>query len=139
LAALIAAHHAAAAGSQVTYQVTSDGSLSTVTYFDGMDDEKQISDVDSPWTMTFTNQATYPTYGVCALKNVLHVSCLIALNGKVRDRESATGWYVVVNLQWKVAVQDFVVKTHQYEGISLEYVRLASHLGWGIRAGMRYS
>jgi hypothetical protein len=95
--AVIASPHAAAAGSTVTYQADSDGSLSTVTYFDGMDDEKQISDVSAPWTMTFTNQATYPIYGLGAQTTGLHVACQIAVNGQVRDQKSATGRYAVVN------------------------------------------
>jgi hypothetical protein len=44
------------AGGTVTYEVESDGSLSTVTYFDGLNNEKQVTDVAAPWSMTFTNQ-----------------------------------------------------------------------------------
>lgn len=51
--------------------------------------------------MTFTNQATYPIYGLGAQTNGLHVSCQITVNGEVRDQESATGRYAVVNCSGK--------------------------------------
>jgi outer membrane biosynthesis protein TonB len=81
----------------VTYEIESDGSLSSVTYFDGMNDEKQVTDVASPWSMTFTNQATYPIYGLGAQTTGTHVSCKISINGQVRDQKSSTGRYAVVN------------------------------------------
>jgi hypothetical protein len=68
-----------------------------VTYFDGMDEEEQNFDVGAPWTMTFTSRATYPMYGVGAQTNGLHVSCPTTVDGQVRDQESATGRYAVVN------------------------------------------
>lgn len=86
-----------AAGGTVTYEVESDGSLSTVTYFDELNNEKQVTDVASPWNMTFTSQATYPIYGLGAQTSGEHVSCKISVDGKVRDQKSATGRYAVVN------------------------------------------
>ena len=64
-----------------------------ITYFDGMNDQKQISSVSVPWTLTFDNRATYPMVGV----NGLQVSCTIGVNGQVRDQKTATGRYSVVN------------------------------------------
>jgi hypothetical protein len=62
-----------------------------------MDDEKQVSDVSAPWSMTFTSQATYPIYGLGAQTTSLHVSCQISINGQVKDTQTATGRYAVVN------------------------------------------
>lgn len=87
----------AKAAPSITYQVDSDGTLSTVTYFDGMNDQKQVTDVSAPWSLTFENQATFPMIGVGAQTTGLHVSCQISINGQVRDQKTATGRYAVVN------------------------------------------
>jgi hypothetical protein len=81
----------------ITYEVDSDGTLSTITYFDGLNDEKQITDVSSPWSLTFDNQATFPIIGLGAQTTGLHVSCQISVDGQVRDQKTATGRYAVVN------------------------------------------
>lgn len=64
---------------------------------DGMGDMQQVTDVDAPSTTTFTNQATYPMFGVGAQTTGLQVSCQISVNGRVRDQKSAIGRYAVVN------------------------------------------
>lgn len=96
--AIVAAPHAAAAwGDVVTYEVDSNGSLSGVSYSDAMNDVQQITDVNAPWTITFTSRATVPEYGVSAETNGSSVSCRITVNGHVHDQKSATGRYAVVS------------------------------------------
>ncbi|WP_231971468.1 MmpS family transport accessory protein [Mycobacterium sp. E3198] len=85
------------AAASITYEVDSDAALSTVTYFDGMNDEKQITNVGAPWSLSFDNQATFPIIGLGAQTTGLHVSCQISVNGQVRDQKTATGRYAVVN------------------------------------------
>lgn len=92
VAALITAPSAGAAG-QVTYEVVSDGLLSTVVYFDGINDQQTLSGVSAPWSATITNRATYPLYGVTAQTSGTQVSCRITVNGQVRDTKTAVGRY----------------------------------------------
>ena len=87
----------AKAAPSITYQVQSDGTLSTITYFDAMNDQKQISDASAPWTLTFDNEATFPLIAVGAQTTGLQVSCQISVNGQVRDQKTAKGRYAVVN------------------------------------------
>ncbi|OBF17200.1 hypothetical protein A5725_24585 [Mycobacterium kubicae] len=86
----------------ITYEVQSDDSLLSVTYFDGMNDQKQVTNVSAPWSLTFENQASFPIVGVGAQTNGLQVSCTISVNGQVRDQKTATGRYAVVNCTARV-------------------------------------
>lgn len=92
VAGVVLAPSAEAAG-QVTYEVVSDGVLSTVVYFDGINDQQTLSGVSAPWSATITNRATYPLYGVTAQTSGTQVSCRITVNGQVRDTKTAVGRY----------------------------------------------
>lgn len=85
------------AAPSITYRVESDGALSNITYFDGLNDQKQLSDVSAPWSLTFDQRASYPILGVLAQTTGLQVSCTISVNGQVRDQQTATGRYSLVN------------------------------------------
>lgn len=87
----------ASAGSKVEYQVVSDGSLSTVVYFDGINDQQILSGAPASWSASVNNVATYPLYGVTAQTSGTQVSCQILVNGAVKDQKSAVGRYSVVN------------------------------------------
>lgn len=87
---------ASAAGDVITYEVTSNGSLSTVTYFDGMDEEQQEMDQPSSWSKTFDSEATYQSVVVSAQTEGTRASCQITKNGEVVDQQTAVGRYTVV-------------------------------------------
>ncbi|WP_167097196.1 MmpS family transport accessory protein [Mycobacterium sp. DL592] len=87
-AALVAAPNAGADGNVVVYTVTSDGTLSNVTYLDGDGNRQQLNNVSAPWTTTFVGQQVNPTYGVTARSTGSQVSCTITVNGQVIDRDS---------------------------------------------------
>lgn len=88
---LIVAPEATAAGPLVIYEVASNGSLSSITYYDAMHEMQQIRDVAPPWGLTFTSQATYPTYAVSAQTTGTDVSCQIVLNGQLVSQRGLTG------------------------------------------------
>jgi hypothetical protein len=87
----------AQAGGNVQYSVVSDGSLLSVVYFDGLNDQKILNSVAAPWSTSVASVATYPLYGVTAQTQGTQVACQILVNGKVVDQKSAVGRYSVVN------------------------------------------
>lgn len=85
------------AGKTITYEVISDATLQSVTYFDANDAEKQQTDVAAPWSLTVTNTSTYVIAGLGAQTNGQSVTCRITVDGQVVDQKTATGQYAVVN------------------------------------------
>ena len=84
-------------GKTIVYEVISDGSLSSVTYYDALSAEKQDLDVAAPWTKTVVNTATYPIAGLGAQTNGTSVTCRITVDGVVLDEKTSTGQYAVVD------------------------------------------
>jgi len=80
-----------AAGPLVTYQVTSNGSLSSISYYNAMHEMQTILNVAPPWSLTFTSQATYPSYTVSAQTTGTEVACQIILNGQVVNQRAGAG------------------------------------------------
>ncbi|WP_328361801.1 MmpS family protein [Mycobacterium sp. NBC_00419] len=87
-AGLVVAPDAVADGDVVVYSVTSDGTLSNVTYLDADGNRQQLNNVSAPWTTTFVGQQINPSYGVTARSTGSQVLCTITVNGKVIDRDS---------------------------------------------------
>ena len=85
-----------AGGSRITYEVQSDGPLSTVTYFDEINDMQQLSDQPSNWSTSFDGKATFQMHSMSAQTTGTQVSCRITVGGEVLAEESATGRYAVV-------------------------------------------
>ena len=78
-------------GDTVTYTVSSDGPLMSVSYYDEMDNMLQVTDPPANWSTTFTSEATSGLFGVDAQTRGEKVYCQIIINGQVRDQKSATG------------------------------------------------
>jgi hypothetical protein len=88
---LIAAPKATAAGPLVVYDVGSNGPLSSISYYDATHQMQQITNVASPWELTFRSQETYPTYAVSAQTTGTDVNCQILLDGRVVNQNGVTG------------------------------------------------
>ena len=88
---LIAAPEATAAGPFVVYGVNSNGSLSTISYYDANHQLQQISNVTAPWSLSFQSNDTYPWYSVSAQTTGTEVACQITLDGQVVDQAGGTG------------------------------------------------
>lgn len=84
-------------GDTVTYTVNSDGPLVLVSYYDEMDNLRQVTDQPANWSTTFTSEATNGLFGVDAQTSGEEVSCQIAINGEVRDQKSAVGRHTLAN------------------------------------------
>ena len=95
--AVIAAPQANADGQMAKYEVFSNGPLSTIVYFDGINDMKTLTNVAAPWTGNYVNFATYPTYGVTAQTQGTQVTCRITVEGQVVAQETSIGRYTVVS------------------------------------------
>jgi hypothetical protein len=78
-------------GDTVTYTVSSDGPLMSVSYYDEMDNMLQVKDQPANWSTTFTSEAASGLFGVDARTRGEKVYCQIIINGQVRDQQSATG------------------------------------------------
>lgn len=81
----------ASASSTVVYSIDSDGSLSTVSYFNQFNIQVQLSDVRPPWRMSFDTDESSQILIISATTTGQHVSCSIIVDGVVRDEESAEG------------------------------------------------
>jgi hypothetical protein len=84
-----------AAGETVTYYVQADGPLMSVSYYDGMDEMTQESDVGAMWTKSFVEQSTYGLHSIAAQTEGTHVSCEVDINGSAVDQKSAVGRYTM--------------------------------------------
>ena len=78
-------------GDTVTYTVSSDGPLMSVSYYDEMDNMLEVKDQPANWSTTFTSEATSGLFAVDAQTRGEKVYCQIIINGQVRDQKSATG------------------------------------------------
>ena len=78
-------------GDTVTYTVSSDGPLMSVSYYDEMDNMLEVKDQPANWSTTFTSEATSGLFAVDAQTSGEKVYCQIIINGQVRDQKSATG------------------------------------------------
>ncbi|MFI5783013.1 MmpS family transport accessory protein [Nocardia sp. NPDC051570] len=90
-------------GKTIVYEVVSNGSLSSVTYFDALSAEQQDTDVPAPWSMTVDNTSTYPIAGLGAQTNGTSVTCRITVDGAVADEKTSTGQYAVVDCSASVS------------------------------------
>ena len=99
---LAGAPPASAGGDVVVYTITSDGTLSTVSYRDQANNTQQLTNVAAPWSMTFTSQAPVPNYSVSARSTGTQLSCTITVNGQsvVRDSDNDGGADVVCHQDW---------------------------------------
>ncbi|MFZ0905210.1 MAG: MmpS family transport accessory protein [Mycobacterium sp.] len=86
-----AAAAAADPGDTVTYTVSSDAPLVSVSYYDEMDNMRQVADQPASWSTTFTSEATSGLFAVDAQTTGEEVHCQITINGEVRDQKSAVG------------------------------------------------
>ena len=84
-------------GDTVTYTVSSDGPLVSVSYYDEMDNMRQLTDQPANWSTTFTSEATSGLFSVGAQTTGEQVNCQITINGEVRDQKSAVGRYSLAN------------------------------------------
>ncbi|MFI8977265.1 MmpS family transport accessory protein [Nocardia asteroides] len=84
-------------GRYVAYEVTSDSTLVSVTYFDPNNETRTESQVAVPWTKTLNNGSTVALIGVAAQTNGLSVSCRVIVDGNVVAQQSASGRFAVVN------------------------------------------
>jgi hypothetical protein len=78
-------------GDTVTYTVTSDGPLVSVSFYDEMDNMRQVIDQPANWSITFTSEATSGLFAVDAQTSGKAVYCQVTINGQVRDQKSAVG------------------------------------------------
>lgn len=83
-------------GTQVTYEVQSDESLLSVTYFNEINDLTQLADQPANWSTSFEGEATFQMHSISAQTNGTQVSCRITVGGDVLVEESATGRFAVV-------------------------------------------
>jgi hypothetical protein len=84
-------------GKTIVYEVISDSTLSSVTYFDENSAEKQETGATAPWSKTVVNTSTYAIAGLGAQTNGQSITCRITVNGRVVDTKTSTGQYAVVN------------------------------------------
>jgi len=96
---LTAAPEASAAGPVVSYGVHSDGSLTSINYYDATNKVVQILNVPSPW-LTFTSQDNYPLYSVSAQTTGTSVACEILVNGEVVSQAGGTGPHSLAGCSW---------------------------------------
>lgn len=89
-----------AAGDHVRYEIESNGSISLVTYFDGIGDIKQDSPSGPTYWREFTNVATYPFYSVSAQTEGTAVACRLYVNGELVDSNSAVGRYTITDCSY---------------------------------------
>jgi hypothetical protein len=88
---LISAPKAKADGPLVVYDVGSNGSLSSISYYDATHQMRQLLNVPAPWELTFRSQAPYPTYAVSAQTTGTDVNCQIVLDGRVVNQDGVHG------------------------------------------------
>jgi Mycobacterium membrane protein len=100
LISLIAAPEVTAAGPVVTYNVISDASLSSITYYDATHQLQQILNIASPWNLAFTSQDTYPVYSLSAQTTGTSVACQITVNGQVVSQRGGTGPRSLAGCSW---------------------------------------
>ena len=81
-------------GDSVTYMVNSDGPLVSVSYYDEMDNVRELTDQPANWSTTFTSEAPTGLFAVRAQTSGGEVYCQIIVNGEVRDQKSAVGRYI---------------------------------------------
>lgn len=75
----------AAANTYTKYDVSSDGQLSNVTYLEVLTgEEKQITDIPAPWSITLMTQTATSTRRVSAQTTGSFVRCEIILDGLLR-------------------------------------------------------
>ena len=86
-----------AAGDHVRYEIESNGSISLVTYFDGIGDIKQDSPSGPTYWREFTNVATYPFYSVSAQTEGTTVTCRLFVNGELVDTKTTYGRYTIAD------------------------------------------
>ncbi|SDE30612.1 MmpS family transport accessory protein [Rhodococcus tukisamuensis] len=85
-------------GKTIAYEVISDSAtLNSVTYFDANSEMQQESNPTAPWSLTVTNPSTVVIAGVTAQTEGTSVTCRVTVDGKVKDEQTATGKYAVVN------------------------------------------
>lgn len=85
-------------GKQVQYEVISDSAtLNSVTWFDEKSEMQQESSVSAPWSLAVNNSSTVVMAGVTAQTDGTSVTCRVTVDGKVKDEQTATGKYAVVN------------------------------------------
>ena len=75
----------------VSYYVDSDGSLSSISYYDANHQLQNLLDVPAPWSLSFRSHETYPVYSVSAQTKGTEVACQITLDGQVVSQRGATG------------------------------------------------
>jgi hypothetical protein len=80
---------------QVTYRVESDAPLSTVAYYDAMNNMTSLQNLPASWSTSFTGKATIQLHSMSAQTTGEHVSCKIIVDGTVIAEQSATGRYSV--------------------------------------------
>ncbi|WP_280371201.1 MmpS family transport accessory protein [Nocardia wallacei] len=84
-------------GKTVVYEIVSDDDLMSVTYYDEQSDIKQETSSSAPWTRTVVNSSTVAIAGLGAQTNGTSVTCRVTVDGKVKDEQTSTGKYAVVN------------------------------------------
>lgn len=85
-------------GKTIVYEVISDSSsLNSVSYFDENSELQQESALSAPWSLTVDNSSTVAIAGVTAQTEGLSVTCRVTVDGEVKDEQTSTGKYAVVN------------------------------------------
>jgi hypothetical protein len=84
-----------AAGETVDYYISSNGPLMSVSYYDGMNEMTQETDVAAPWHRSFVVQATYGLHSISAQTNGTQVSCEVDVDGQMVDHQTTVGRYTV--------------------------------------------
>lgn len=85
-------------GKTIQYEVISDSaSLNSVTWFDENSSIQQKQNASTPWSLTVENPSTVVIAGVGAQTTGTSVTCRVIVDGKVKDEQTATGKYAVVN------------------------------------------
>jgi Mycobacterium membrane protein len=88
--------NASAAGEQISYVVASDGPLLSVSFYDGMNEMRSLSDLGtSSWSASFVGQATYQLAALSAQTNGTRVTCRIVKDGSVVDEQTTVGRYTM--------------------------------------------
>lgn len=85
------------AGTDIVYELISDGPLLSVTYFDENSELLKLADVQAPWAMSFTNASTVALAGLAAQTSGRSVTCRIIQNAVVVAEQAATGKFAAVN------------------------------------------
>ncbi|TLF57012.1 MmpS family transport accessory protein [Nocardia cyriacigeorgica] len=85
-------------GVEIVYEIISDsGTLSSVTWYDENSAIQQETSATAPWKKTVRNKSTYAIAGLGAQTEGQSVTCRIIVDGEVKDEQTATGQYAVVN------------------------------------------